>query len=172
MKRFEASMVMLFGMTRCVQAFSATRRVQLSWRLYATGAPAAEEKERMLFFCSEKPRVLFLGTPDVAATSLRTIFEHSMNKGSSFSEYQVVGVVTQPPKRRKRKGKEIPSPVGLVAEELGLSVLCPEKVRLGCCFANERSSVASHTMLWHVYGRLEIQIFWKTWKKTFVLICA
>jgi hypothetical protein len=128
-KRFEASIMLLFGMERCVQALSATRRVKPSWRLYATGAPTAEEKERALFFCSEKPRVLFLGTPDVAATSLRSIFEHSINKGSSLSNYQLVGVVTQPPKRRKRKGKEIPSPVGLVAEELGISVLCPEKVR-------------------------------------------
>lgn len=46
-----------------------------------------------------------------------------------FSVFEVVGVVTQPPKRRKRKGKEIPSPVGLLAEELDIPVLCPEKVR-------------------------------------------
>jgi hypothetical protein len=165
--------MLLFGMTRCVQAFSATRRVQPLWRLYATGAPSAEERERMLYFCLEKPRVLFLGTPDVAATSLRTIFEHSMNKGSSSSKYQVVGVVTQPPKRRKRKGKEIPSSVGLVAEELGIPVLCPEKVRLGCCFAKmNRSSVASHHTQCFCTCRLEIQISWKTWKKMFVLICA
>jgi methionyl-tRNA formyltransferase len=44
------------------------------------------------------------------------------------SKFEVVGVVTQPPKRRKRKGKVIPSPVGLLAEELNIPVLCPEKV--------------------------------------------
>jgi methionyl-tRNA formyltransferase len=70
--------------------------------------------------------VLFLGTPDVAATSLRTIVEDSQKESSGYS---VVGVVTQPPKRRKRKGKEIPSPVGYVAEELDIPVLTPEKVR-------------------------------------------
>ena len=69
--------------------------------------------------------MLFLGTPDVAATSLRTIFEDSIKD----SNYEVVGVITQPPKRRKRKGKEIPSPVGFAAEELGIPVMCPEKVR-------------------------------------------
>lgn len=75
---------------------------------------------------SEKARILFLGTPDVAATSLKSIYEQSKNPDS---KYEVVGVVTQPPKRRKRRGKEIPSPVGLVAEELGIYTLCPEKAK-------------------------------------------
>lgn len=73
-----------------------------------------------------KARVLFLGTPDVAASSLRSIYEQST---SPDSPYRLVGVVTQPPKRRKRRGKEVPSPVGLAAEELGLPILCPEKAR-------------------------------------------
>lgn len=73
-----------------------------------------------------KARVVFLGTPDVAATSLRAIHEDSQKKDSA---YEVVGVVTQPPKRRKRKGKVVPSPVGLVADELGIPVLCPEKAK-------------------------------------------
>ena len=54
-----------------------------------------------------KARILFLGTPDVAATSLKTLYEQSQ---SPDCPYKVVGVVTQPPKRRKRKGKEIMSP--------------------------------------------------------------
>ena len=75
----------------------------------------------------DKTRILFLGTPDVAATSLKTIYDQSQDP---TSPYKVVGVVTQPPKRRKRRGKEIPSPVGLVAEELDLPyILCPEKAR-------------------------------------------
>eukprot|EP00578_Thalassiosira_sp_NH16_P023991 CAMPEP_0181093982 /NCGR_PEP_ID=MMETSP1071-20121207/9742_1 /TAXON_ID=35127 /ORGANISM="Thalassiosira sp., Strain NH16" /LENGTH=427 /DNA_ID=CAMNT_0023176265 /DNA_START=26 /DNA_END=1309 /DNA_ORIENTATION=+ len=74
----------------------------------------------------DKARILFLGTPDVAASSLKSLYEESQ---SAESQYELVGVVTQPPKRRKRRGKEIPSPVGLVAEELGLPVLCPEKAR-------------------------------------------
>ena len=75
---------------------------------------------------TEKARILFLGTPEVAATTLKSIYEQSQ---SPDSQYEVVGVVTQPPKRRKRRGKEVPSPVGLVAEELGLYTLCPEKAR-------------------------------------------
>jgi len=73
-----------------------------------------------------KARVVFLGTPDVAATSLRTIFKKSKSDESCF---ELVGVVTQPPKRRKRNGKIIQSPVGLVAEELDIPLLCPEKAK-------------------------------------------
>ena len=75
---------------------------------------------------SDKKRVVFLGTPDVAATSLQSIFEASQQPEST---YQVVGVVTQPPRRRRRKGKQEPSPVGKLAEDLGLLVLCPEKAK-------------------------------------------
>ena len=76
----------------------------------------------------DKTRILFLGTPDVAATSLKTIYEQTQTNPTC--PYIIVGVVTQPPKRRKRRGKEIPSPVGLVAEELDLPyILCPEKAR-------------------------------------------
>ena len=45
------------------------------------------------------------------------------------SQYEIVGVVTQPPKRRQRRGKEVASPVGIVAEELGIPVLAPEKAK-------------------------------------------
>jgi len=99
-----------------VRAFTTVRRAvhpAPSSRLYSSDSDP------------QSARVLFLGTPDVAATSLRRIVEDSQKS----SLYNVVGVVTQPPKRRKRKGKEIPSPVGYAAEELDIPVLCPEKVR-------------------------------------------
>ena len=69
----------------------------------------------------ETKRVVFLGTPEVAATTLRNLYEDSVGK------YEIVCVITQPPKRRRRKGKAEPSPVGAAAEELGLPVLSPEK---------------------------------------------
>ena len=70
--------------------------------------------------------MLFLGTPDVAATALVSVHESSLRPESP---YRLVGVVTQPPKRRKRGGGETPSPVGIAAERLGLRVLCPESAR-------------------------------------------
>ena len=72
----------------------------------------------------DKKRIVFLGTPEVAASSLQSIYDASTLPEANF---EVAAVVTQPPKRRKRKGKLEPSPVGKVAEDLGLSVLCPEK---------------------------------------------
>lgn len=105
-------LMMWLGRVRAFTLHKNRVHPSTSWRLYATDS-------------SSTSRVLFLGTPEVAATSLRTIVEDSRRDSSC---YEVVGVVTQPPKRRKRKGKEIPSPVGYAAEELGIPVLCPEKV--------------------------------------------
>ena len=104
----------------------------LCWRLQST--IASEETE------GSKKRVVFLGTPEVAATSLQTLYDESLKDDCLF---EIVSVITQPPKRRRRKGKLEPSPVGKVAEDLGLPVLSPEKVRwifaekletISCCF--------------------------------------
>ena len=130
---------------------------RVNWRLYSSSSSG------------EKARIVFLGTPEVAATSLQAIVEDSKKEDRyvyfirkrfslwfvcnmiilyfdsrilfvsyiyiyflfvKISLFEVVGVVTQPPKRRKRRGKVIPSPVGFAAEELEIPVLCPEKVRL------------------------------------------
>ncbi|GKY98766.1 hypothetical protein MPSEU_000832800 [Mayamaea pseudoterrestris] len=88
----------------------------LQWRLYSSSSDANTINKR---------RVVFLGTPEVAATSLQTIHEASLQANSNF---QIVGVVTQPPKRRKRNGKVEASPVGKIAQELGIYMSCPEKV--------------------------------------------
>ncbi|KAL3941078.1 MAG: hypothetical protein SGBAC_004510 [Bacillariaceae sp.] len=85
------------------------------WRLFSALSDGVEKK-----------RVVFLGTPEVAATSLKKLYEVSQEDGSQF---EIVSVITQPPKRRRRKGKLEPSPVGKVAEELELEVICPEKAR-------------------------------------------
>ena len=53
-----------------------------------------------------KARVLFLGTPDVAAVSLKSIYEQSQCPNSA---YKIIGVVT-----KKRVCKRKPSPVKLV----------------------------------------------------------
>jgi methionyl-tRNA formyltransferase len=76
---------------------------------------------------SDKKRIVFLGTPEVAASTLQRIFDASQQPESTF---EVVSVVTQPAKRRRRKGsKDEPSPVGKLAEDLGLPVLTPENAK-------------------------------------------
>ena len=67
-----------------------------------------------------KPRLLFMGTPEFAVPSLQTI----INAG-----YPVVGVVTQPDKPKGRGRRLQPSPIKELAEENGLLVLQPDRVR-------------------------------------------
>lgn len=65
-------------------------------------------------------RVVFMGTPDFAVETLKTLLA---------SEHQVVGVVTQPDKPKGRGGKMQFSPVKEVAVEAGLKVYQPHRVR-------------------------------------------
>jgi methionyl-tRNA formyltransferase len=64
-------------------------------------------------------RVVFMGSPEFALPSLRAL----------ASQYQIVGVVTQPD-RASGRGRELKAPpVKTLALELGLPVIQPEKVR-------------------------------------------
>jgi methionyl-tRNA formyltransferase len=64
-------------------------------------------------------RVVFMGSPDFALPALKALFQH----------YDVVGVVTQPD-RASGRGRELkPPPVKLLAQELSIPVIQPEKLR-------------------------------------------
>ncbi len=66
------------------------------------------------------PKILFMGTPEFAVPSLDALVR---------AGYPVVGVVTQPD-RPKGRGKHLaPPPAKVRAEELGIEVLQPERVR-------------------------------------------
>ena len=63
--------------------------------------------------------LVFMGSPDFALPALRALAEH----------YEVVGVVTQPD-RASGRGRELkPPPVKLLAQELGIPVIQPEKLK-------------------------------------------
>lgn len=65
-------------------------------------------------------RAIFMGTPDIAAEVLRSLVA---------SKHEIIAVVTQPD-RPKGRGKEVmKTPVKEVAEEHGIPVLQPEKVK-------------------------------------------
>ncbi len=80
-------------------------------------------------------RILFLGTPEFAATSLRRLVEGSRSaKGAAKKtadgvDYEVVAVVTTPDKPAGRGQKLQQSEVKKYALEAGLPVLQPEKLR-------------------------------------------
>jgi len=68
---------------------------------------------------SDKKKIVFMGSPDFALSTLRALHEN----------YPVVGVVTQPD-RAAGRGRELkPPPVKTLALELGIPVIQPEKLR-------------------------------------------
>jgi methionyl-tRNA formyltransferase len=65
-------------------------------------------------------RIVFMGTPEFASTSLRRLVEEG---------YNIVAVVTTPDKPAGRGQKMHLSDVKVTAQELGLPILQPEKLR-------------------------------------------
>ena len=66
-------------------------------------------------------RILFMGTAGLSCPSLKGLV--------AVSDFNVVAVVTQPDRPKGRELRPQPSPVKLVALELGLPVLQPERAR-------------------------------------------
>lgn len=64
-------------------------------------------------------RIIFFGTPEIAVPSLERLIA---------GRYEVVGVVSQPDRRRGRGRRVSPSPVSQVALDAGLPLFRPEKV--------------------------------------------
>jgi hypothetical protein len=113
-------------MAQCVRSFRVqVGRTKISIQQFPGVSHSHRSLCRLYATDEDRKRVVFLGTPEVAADSLRRLYEESKKDGCPF---EIVSVITQPPKRRKRKGKLEPSSVGLVAEEIGIPVLCPESV--------------------------------------------
>jgi methionyl-tRNA formyltransferase len=67
-----------------------------------------------------KPRILFMGTPAFALPALRALHEQ---------EYPIIGVVSQPDRPKGRGLKEVAPPVKILAQEFGLPVYQPQKVK-------------------------------------------
>lgn len=67
-------------------------------------------------------RILFMGTPDIAATCLEALIK---------ADLTVVGAVSQPDKPKGRGHKLMPTDVKLMAEEYGIPVFQPERLKEG-----------------------------------------
>lgn len=68
----------------------------------------------------DKPRILFMGTPEFALPALRLLNER---------HYPIIGVVCQPDRPRGRGLKEVAPPVKILAREFSLPVYQPAKVK-------------------------------------------
>ena len=74
-------------------------------------------------------KVVFMGSPDFSLPTLRALVS-AYEGAEPLHELKVVGVVTQPD-RASGRGRELKAPpVKLLAQELGIPVMQPEKLRL------------------------------------------
>ncbi len=65
-------------------------------------------------------RIVFMGTPDFAVPCLRVLLEQ---------KHDIAAVVTQPDRAKGRGNKLAPPPVKMLAEEVGIPVYQPEKIK-------------------------------------------
>jgi hypothetical protein len=86
-------------------------------------ARAAQHAFGVLRMMSDaRKKVVFLGTPDVAARSLRRLIDASRAEGAAF---ELAAVVSNPPAKAGRNKQLQPSPVHALAEGEGIPVLTP-----------------------------------------------
>lgn len=89
-------------------------------------------------------KILFMGTPDFAAVCLDAVAATGEN---------IVGVITQPDKPKGRGYTLMPPPVKVKAQELGLTVYQPERVR-GEEFAELLSDLDPDLIIVVAYGKI------------------
>lgn len=89
--------------------------------------------------------VLFMGTPDFAEESLKSLLE---------ANYNIIGVVTNPDKPKGRGMKMVYSPVKEYAIEKNLKIYQPEKVRNNTEFINEIKELNPDVICVVAYGKI------------------
>ena len=89
-------------------------------------------------------RIVFMGTPDFALFSLRALIE---------AGEEVVGVITQPDKPKGRGYTLTPPPVKVYAEEHGIPVFQPERVKDGS-FDETLRELAPDVCVVAAYGKI------------------
>ena len=90
-----------------------------------------------------RPRIMFMGTPHFAVPTLKTLVREG---------YEIVSVVTQPDRPKGRGQKLTPSPVKLVAEESGVSIVQPQ--RLGDDFLRMVSALEPELLVVIAFGQI------------------
>lgn len=93
---------------------------------------------------SSNLRIIFMGTPDFAVPSLRLLIENNET---------VVAVVTQPDRPKGRGRKLTSSPVKLLAQQAGIDVLQPTKIKTEA-FLDELRNYQPDVILVAAYGRI------------------
>lgn len=92
----------------------------------------------------DQMRIVFMGTPDFAVPTMKALISHREN---------VVGVITQPDRPRGRGRKLASPPIKELADNLGLPVLQPAKIR-GEDFREAIRSFKPDLIVVAAYGRI------------------
>ena len=90
-------------------------------------------------------KIVFMGTPKIAADVLRKMVDAGYKPGL---------VVTQPDKEKNRGKKVIPSEVKVLAEELDIPIIQPEKIRGNVEFEETLKAFSPDVAVVAAYGRI------------------
>ncbi len=90
-------------------------------------------------------RIIFFGTPEFAVPTLVALLN---------SAHEILGVVTQPDKRRGRGADLIPSPVKQVAQTHNLPVWQPARIKLDAPLITELKAQAADVFVVVAYGQI------------------
>jgi len=90
-------------------------------------------------------RIIFWGTPEYSIASLDIFIK---------SKHEVIGVVSQPDKKRSRGNKLISSPVKSFAEQESIKIYTPAKIRDNIHFINELKSLSCDLFIVIAYGKI------------------
>lgn len=89
-------------------------------------------------------KILFMGTPDFAASSLEALAK---------AKYNIIGAVTQPDKPKGRGYTLTPPPVKVLADQLGIPVYQPSTLRDGA-FEQKLRELAPDIIIVAAYGKI------------------
>ena len=90
-------------------------------------------------------KIVFWGTPEYSLRSLEVI---------NNSNHELVGVVTQPDKKRSRGNKLIPSPVKQYAIKNNILVLSPNQIKNNEDFSNQLKELKPDIFIVIAYGKI------------------
>jgi len=90
-------------------------------------------------------RIIFWGTPEYSIASLDIFIK---------SKHELIGVVSQPDKKRSRGNKLISSPVKSLAEQESIKIYTPAKIRDNTQFINELKSLSCDLFIVIAYGKI------------------
>ncbi len=91
-------------------------------------------------------KVIFFGTPQFAVSTLLSLLGHPA--------FTVLGVVTQPDKRRERGNQLTPSPVKTIAEAHQLRIWQPDKVKKDTETLNQLQQTEADVFVVVAYGQI------------------